>query len=404
MRQVSQHSLAQYPIVGLDIGSSAIKVAEIRPSGKQWHLFRHGIKSLPPEAVMDGQIKQAEIVTQAIKDLLMETAITTKRVAISLGGPSVITKKIQLAVMTELDLEDQIVLEAEEYIPFDIEDVYLDFQIIGQDDKNMDVLLTACKKDLINSHAQVVRQAGLDPRICDLDLFCIANAYQAFIQQPFIPHAVVAGEDAQNGAVVLVNIGSAFLNIAIIHHSGIPGYIRDYSLGGRQVIQDSQTRYDISVSEAEKLVLMAGNLAQSLVPDSLTQNNSVRDSQHLELVDFQTEIVNPFLEKLLQQIQQAIHFHKTGNPDQAVTGIWISGGCALLPDIASFIGDKFGIPVQMADPFLNLLQTSNKRSLGYGGLFANKGEDVKTHIRQNLQAMAPRFMVALGLALRGDIR
>ncbi len=286
------------------------------------------------------QIKQSAIVSQSIKDLLQETGIKTKRTAISLGGSAVITKKIQIAVMTELDLEDQIALEAEEYIPFDIEEVYLDFQIISQDKESMDVLLTACKKDLVNSHTDVVRQAGLDPRICDLDLFCLSNAYQHFIQAE------------ESGAVILVHVGAALLNIAIMNTHGNPGYIRDHAFGGRLLVSEENWLAD----------------------------RSDRDKQHPELVNFQTEIINPFLDQLHQQINQALHFYKTSNPDSSITGVWISGGCALLPGVVPFFVDKLGLPVRIADPFVKLKQTTHP-----------------------MAPLAPRFMVALGLALRGDI-
>ncbi len=377
-------SVAHRPIVGLDIGASAIKVAEIQRNGKAWQLLHCGIQPLPPDAVMDGQIKQAEIVTQAIKDLLTSTGITTKQTALSLGGSSIITKKIQMATMTELDLEDQIALEAEEYIPFDIEDVNLDFQILNQQKETMEVLLTACKKDLIHGHTEVVRQAGLEPRVCDLDLYCLINAYQALVQPhtrdgtsvalrpPSAPTPPQEGHP-EMGAMALVNLGTTFLNVAIMTGNGLPGYIRDHSLGGRQIIQELKSLYDLSGEEAEQWLIM---------PEQ-------RAGYHSDPIKMETETVFPFLEQVVQQIRQAISFQKAGNPDQPVTAVCLSGGCALLPKADLFIQDRLNLPVSIANPFANLTHR----------VLRGKQETAQT---ERLRAMAPRFMVAFGLALRGD--
>lgn len=363
-------SRAHRPVVGLDIGSSAIKVAEIQRSGRQWSLLRCGVQPLPQEAVVDGQIKQPESVTQAIRDLLAANGITTKQVAISLGGSSVITKKIQMPLMTELDLEDQIAMEAEEYIPFDIEDVNLDFHILGQNNETMEILLTACKKNLILSHTEVVRQAGLEPQVCDLDLFCLINAYQTFIQ-PYA-HPINPAEKSQ-GMVVLVNMGATLLNVAIMTDNGLPGYIRDHSLGGRQIVQEIKTRQAVSWAEAEQMLSMPGMEAQ----------------HHSESALWQTELVIPFLEQVVQQIRQAVNFHKTSHPDHPVTALLLSGGCALLPSAAKVIADRMGLPVHLAEPFANVAHRWHR----------GKQESPET---ARLLQMAPRFMVALGLALRGD--
>ena len=386
--QSSQPSVRHRPVVGLDIGSSAIKVAEMQRSGNRWHLLHVGIQPLVPDAVVDGQIKQPELVTQAIKELLASSGITTKQTALSLGGASVITKKIQMASMTELDLEDQIALEAEEYIPFDIEEVHLDFQILSQQDEGMEVLLTACKKEVIHNHTEVIRQAGLQPQVCDLDLFCLINAYTTFVQ-PFIPAGGLRlpttktsnkttdsgdGSSQEMGTTVIVNLGAAFLNIAMITPHGLPGYIRDHALGGRQLIQEIKTRYDMSWAEAEQWLI---------VPEQSEKGHSVS-------VDLQTEAIAPFLEQVVQQIRQAISFHRTGNLEQPVTAICLAGGCALLTNAAAFIGERLELPVHTAEPFANL---THRRSRG-------KQESEQAAL---LQHLGPRFMVALGLALRGDM-
>ncbi|MBF0400853.1 MAG: type IV pilus assembly protein PilM [Magnetococcales bacterium] len=381
-----QPSVPHRPVVGLDIGFSAIKVAELQRGGKQWSLNRCGIQPLPPEAVVDGQIKQPEVVTQAIRELLAANNITTKQAAISLGGSSVITKKIQMPVMSELELEDQIAMEAEEYIPFDIENVNLDFHILGQNNETMEILLTACKKDLILSHSEAVRQAGLEPLVCDLDLFCLVNAYQTFLQPypqsqaralAFNPSPAEGGpsdkQPSREPVVILVNMGAAFINIAIVTANGLPGYIRDHALGGRQIVHEIKTRQSLPWVEAERMLIMPGEERE----------------HHSESASWQTELIDPFLEQVVQQIRQAISFHKTGNPDHPVTAVWLAGGCSLLPNATRRIGERLELPLYLADPFANLTHRWCR----------DKKESPATAL---LKGMAPRFMVALGLALRGD--
>ena len=205
----------------------------------------------------------------------------------------------------------------------------------------------------------------------------------------------------------MVNLGSTFLNTAILNHNGTPGYIRDYSFGSRQIIHESQTRYNISLEEARQLTIMAGNATQRLTSNQPAGNKQPSDKTTdsktiIEPDDFKEEIVYPFLDQLLQQIRQAISFHKTSNPDQAANEVWISGGCALFPDIAPFIGEKLGMPVQIADPFSNLIKTK-RTYMGHGKRFSGKTKTTQAR-HQALSFLAPQFMIALGLALRGDVR
>jgi type IV pilus assembly protein PilM len=229
------------PIIGLDIGTTAIRAVEIRPVGSSWRLHRWGNQPIPPDAVADGKIKNSEEVVVALQTLFAKTDFSTKRVALSVGGPSVVIKSIQLPFMTEMDLEDQISLEAEEHIPFGIDDVHLDFQILSQDEENMNVLLTACKKESLDAYLKVVEEAELKAVVCDLEICCLVNAHEAFISPgifaPLEKKKKVKKKDKKKPetkvaprVISLVNCGGSYLNVVILL-DGIPIFNRDYMFG-----------------------------------------------------------------------------------------------------------------------------------------------------------------------------
>lgn len=367
---------SQYkPIVGLDIGSTAIKAVELRPSGKTWNLHRIGSVPLPPKAVSSGKIKDKEVVVQAIRDLWTQARFTSKRTAISVGGPAVIIKKIQLPLMTELDMEDQISLEAEEHIPFDIEEVFLDFQILNRGEETMEVLLTACKKELVNNRLEAPREAGLDPVLCDLDLFCVTNAFDTFCQtkkdkQP--PPKIVktkspapekTDKTEKTNVTLLVNIGAVNLNIAILAN-GFPDFTRDHTFGGERMVQEIVQNQEISFEEAEQL-LRQGKDAQ----------NRPWPTESRE------QIVQPFLEQLGGLLKQSMDFYHASHANQQVSELFISGGCAILPETTVSLNAILNIPVQTVNPLTGLLGKS------------------ETAIPKGT---FPWYMVAMGLALRGD--
>ncbi|MBF0185619.1 MAG: type IV pilus assembly protein PilM [Magnetococcales bacterium] len=338
------------PLVGIDIGASAVKVAEMERLGKGWRLRYADCHPLPPEAVNDGQIKQPDTVLQALQTLLDRHAQHSKNAAFSLSGSAVITKKIHMAPLSELELEEQIALEAEEYIPFEIQDVNLDFHIISRQDDNMEVLLVACKKELIESHAALIRQAGLQPLVCDLDLLALINAWQTFVPG--------------NPATMLVNMGASMLNVAIVSADGQPGYIRDHALGSRQMIQELQSRCECPFPAAEQLLIMTENPTQNQVVNTQRQ-----------------EIIATFLEQLLQQLRQALQFYKAASPEQPVSRILLAGGAALLPAAATTLQERLQLPVTVWDPLAGLSPLAAASAT---------------------PCAAPRYAIALGLALRGE--
>jgi type IV pilus assembly protein PilM len=210
-------------IVGIDIGTHSIKVVELKESGKSVHLQSFGLIAVPPQAIVDGAIMDSAAIVESLQRLLREHKIKRKQVAMGLSGLSVIVKKISLPQMSESELEESIHWEAEQYIPFDIDDVNLDFQIIEggatAEEGKMEVLLVAAKKDKIDDYTGLVIQAGLQPVIVDLDSFALQNAYE-------INYEVTPGQN-----VALVNMGAGFTNISVLR-SGMTAFTRDISIGG----------------------------------------------------------------------------------------------------------------------------------------------------------------------------
>lgn len=337
-------------IVGLDISTSSLKVIELKPAGKHVRMHRCAFRPLPPGAVVDNLVKDVDGVSQAIRDLFQEARITGRKVATSVSGGTAIIKIIQVANMTELDLEDQISLEAEEYIPFDIADVQLDFQIIrpaAKGEDMMDVLLAACKKEMIQNHVQTIEAAGLQVSHFEMDLFALTNAFERFLQPP--------GSNPDE-CVGLINIGASLTNFCILRRSA-PLFTRDLPYGGNQLTEDGMRRFNASREEV------------------LAMQESTQPSR-----EFTRDVLGPFLDQLTLQLTHTLDFHHNNNPTLPVQNIYLTGGCAMIPGIDAFLSRRLGIPVTVADPFAKL--QDSKKFPPFDG-------------------WGPRMMVALGLALRG---
>ena len=236
------------PLIGLDIGSHSVKVVELRPSRNGHALANLGVAPLPPDAIVDGAILNAGAVVEAIRALLANNNIRTRDVAASVSGHSVIIKKISLPAMTKEELEEQIQWEAEQYIPFDINDVNIDFQILSSEfesDGKMDVLLVAAKKEMVSEHVHVINEAGLRPLIIDVDAFAVETMFE----RGYTPNP--------NEAFALVNAGASVINISVIRNN-LPSFTRDIASGGKQYTEEIQKTLHIGFQEAES-IKMGGN-------------------------------------------------------------------------------------------------------------------------------------------------
>jgi type IV pilus assembly protein PilM len=348
-------------LVGLDIGSHAIKLVEIEDTKKGRILKNFGIIGLPQDAIVEGAIKEMEIVSSAIKTLYKNLKIKNKNVVTSISGYSVIVKKISIQKRGEAELDASIQDEAEQYIPFDINDVNLDYEILSppgeeeagkkeQGDKGlMDVMLVAAKKDIVEDYVSLLHLTGLSPAILDVDAFALQNSFE------------LSAENI-SGCYALVNVGAEELGINAIKN-GVSIFTRDSSYGGYQINEAIMSKFDVSYEEAEKIKLGGTKIDH-------------KDKGALE------EIFSSVISGWVNEIKRALDFLATTYPDETIEKIVISGGSCRFPGFQKYLELETEIPVIELNPFGNL-QVNDK-------MFDPK----------YLTYMAPQAAIAVGLALR----
>ena len=338
-------------VIGLDIGSSSIKVVELNESKRGYRLNSCAMAFIPPEAIVDGSLMDSVVIVDTIRELIRGFKIKIKEVATSVSGHSVIVKKISLPMITEDELAESIQWEAERYIPFDASDVNIDFQILGPNEENdelMDVVLVAAKKDIINDYLSVLLEAGLNPVIVDIDAFALENMYQA-------NYPMKRGE-----GVALVDIGANVMNINIMK-DGLSAFTRDVFKGGSAITEEIQKHLHVDYEEAEALKV------GSKIDD--TKRKAIDSILRTASEDFASEIV-----------QSLDYFQKTSS--QNVDRLFISGGCAKIEGLSKVIEGQIGVPVDVVDPFQNVEITKRDLNLDY------------------INDISPMMAVGVGLALR----
>jgi len=341
-------------VVGLDIGSSAVKAVELRSAGKGFKVTAFGVEPVPPDSIVDGAIVDGAAVSEAIKRLFENKAFKTKEVAASLSGNAVIVKKISLPVMTEQELSESIHWEAEQYIPFDIQDVNLDYQVLdpgtGADGKGtMDVLLVAAKKEKIADYTGVITQAGRTPVVVDVDAFALQNAYE-------MNYAPEAGT-----VVVLLNAGASAININIL--SGDQSlFTRDISMGGNAYTEALQKEIGLTFEHAEQA--KRGLPVEGVTPDEVKP------------------VLHAMTENVLLEIQKTFDFFKATAASDRIDRILLSGGASSVDGFAAAVGERFGAPVELLDPFKKIAFDAQKLGMS------------------DVDHLMPTAAVAVGLALR----
>jgi type IV pilus assembly protein PilM len=319
-------------VVGLDIGSSAVKAVELRPVGKGFRVAAFATEQVPPDSIVDGAIIDGAAVADALRRLFANKAFKTKDVAASLSGNAVIVKKISLPVMTDAELAESIYWEAEQYIPFDIQDVNLDYQILdpgtGPESKGtMEVLLVAAKKDKIADYTGVIAAAGRVPVIVDVDAFALQNAYEA-------NYGLEAG-----AIIVLLNAGASAININIV--SGEQSvFTRDISIGGNAYTEAVQKELNLPFESAE--------LAKKGHPVDGVTFEDVRP------------VLHAMTENVLLEIQKTFDFFKATAASDRIDRILLSGGASSVDGFAEALAERFGAPVEPFDPFRQITFEAQK--------------------------------------------
>jgi type IV pilus assembly protein PilM len=337
--------------IGLDLGSSYIKTIQLKESKGSYELELFDLCPLPPELIVDGSIIDSIRLVDSIKDMVRKAGIKTKDAVISISGhSSVIIKRISLPEMSEEDLSESIKFEAEQYVPFDIEDVNLDFQIIGPKEEpgQMDVILVAVKKDIINEYISVIKEAGLNPIVVDIDAFALENMYG-------INYEIEPGKN-----VALLNIGASTINMSILK-GGISVFTRDSSLGSNLHTEALQREYNITYENAEKL--KRGEPIENVSPEDAAT------------------VIESASEEILSEIIRSFDYYRSTTMHEDISEVIFSGGCALLSNFASMIAEKTGIETRVAEPFRNI-------------------KIPKKFEGTNIQDIAPVMAIAVGLALR----
>lgn len=340
-------------IVGIDVGSSAVKLVRLRESRGNYHLVNVGIMPLAPETIVDNTIMDSTAIVDVIQNLMSGMKVKVKRVSTSVSGHSVIIRKIMLPLMTDAELESSILWEAEQYIPFDISEVNIDFQIIGPDEKDpslMNVMLVAAKKDFVDDFVHIFAEAGLEPVVMDIDCFAVENMFD--FNYGWVDNEVVA----------LIDLGASATSVNVLK-GDVSVFTRDIQAGGNLLSEELQKRLGISSEEAERAKLGDRNIADA-DPDSID------------------EVLRDAVENLVQEVQRSLDFFTATSSDDRITKVYLTGGVSRSAQVQETLESRLGIPTERVNPFRNL--TINEKEFD----------------AEYLDAIGPMFSVAVGLAMR----
>ena len=338
-------------LIGLDIGSRTIKLGEIVQTKKDRVLQKFGMADLPQDAIVEGRIKEPTMVADAIKGLVSDLNIKEQNVATSIAGYSVIIKTITMGTVTEEELHDSIQYEAEQYIPFDVQDVNIDFHIIGENESNptqMNVMLVAAKKEIINEYVDLLEAAGLNLCVIDIDAFAMERVFEENYLN-------------EEGNFALIDLGANKMNINIVKDY-MSAFTRDVTIGGDQITREIASRFDCSFEEAEAAKL---GKATDKVPEEDV-----------------LEVAYSFTSSWSDEIRQAIDFYYSTFPDEEIKQIVLSGGGAQTAGFSELLAAETSLEVQMCDPFASFNIDEKQNDVDY------------------LKKIAPQAAICLGLASR----
>jgi type IV pilus assembly protein PilM len=344
---------AQAPLVGVDIGTSSVKLLQLAAAGSGYRVEAFAIEPLPEGAVSEGSIAEPEQVADAVKRALKRGDFKVKACAMAVTGSAVITKVINLpAELSEEDIEGQIEVEAGQYIPYPREEVSLDFEVLGPSPRNADlleILLAASKTEHVDTRREVAELAGLTVKVIDVESYAIANAFDLVRKRAGIDESETVG---------VLNIGST-VSTMIVLRANRTVYSREHGFGGHQLVEECMRRYGMDAEQA-------AFLQRGEEPPA----------------GFEDEVLEPFRQNVIQQISRALQFYSSSSDYSSISTLFMTGGGASIPGLAEAVGNEVGMSCEVADPL----------------------KDLRLSPRINARALEqarPALTTACGLALRG---
>ena len=344
-------SVKKSPLIGLDISSTAVKLVELSQTGSHFKVERYAVAPLPANAVVEKNINDLEAVAASVQRAMHRSGTRSRNAVAAVAGSAVITKTITMpAAISDKEMVAQIELEADQYIPYPLEEVNLDFEIIGptqDNEEKVDVLLAASRSENVDTRVAAVELGGMHAKVIDVEAFAMENAF-ALIASQF---------SKQEKTIALIDIGATMTTLNVVHDTKVI-YTREQVFGGKQLTEEIQRRYGLSYEEAG-LAKKEGGLPDNYIP----------------------EVLAPFKDAITQQVSRALQFFFSSSQYNKVDHIVLAGGCATIPDMANLIEEKTGTSTSIANPFFNM--------------------SLSPHVKvQSLNADAPALMIACGLAMR----
>jgi len=343
----------QPTILGLDISTTAVKLLELSKSGDRYRVESYAVEPLPPNSVIEKNISDVEGVGEAIKRAVKRSGTKVKLAAAAVAGSSVITKVISMpATLADDEMESQIQLEADQYIPYPLEEVNLDFEVIGpteDDPERVDVLLAASRSENVDVRVDALEHAGLQAKVIDVEAYAMENAFTLLKEQ--MP------DNGLDKTIAVVDIGATMTTLNVLHDLKTI-YTREQVFGGKQLTEEIQRRYGLSYEEAG-MAKRQGGLPDNYVP----------------------EVLEPFKEAMAQQVSRSLQFFFSSSQYNSVDHIVLAGGSSSIPGVDELIEQNQGVPTSVANPFSNMIISPK----------------IKAQVLSN---DAPALMIACGLALR----
>lgn len=341
------------PLVGIDISSSAVKVLELSKNGEHFRVERYAVEPLPQNAVVEHAITEVDQVADAVERALKRSGTRCKHAAVAVPAAHVITKIIKMpGNLNDQERQAQIEMEADHYIPYPLNEVNMDYHVLEPPENGateVDVLMAACRKEVVDDYLAVIQKPGLIPMVVDVETYAMENAYALIAQ-----HMPGGGMEK---SVAVLDVGATATNINVVHNNRSV-YTRDHSFGGRQLTEEIQRRYGLSYEEAGLAKKQGG------LPDN-----------------YQTDVLRPFMEAMCQEIMRALQFFYSSTPFNSVDHILLAGGCSQIPGIDELVAARIGVPAMVANPFASMSLSSR----------------IKPQLLGN---DAPSLMICCGLALR----